>query len=88
MSKACVPGGQVPLRTLPLTSRSRPDQRECGSWSVAYLAILTFKARNGAARHYPALLPLRPVQRAFESCKDPSTGLCTVLEARCAGPVR
>jgi hypothetical protein len=49
MSKVCVPGGQVPLRTLLLTSRYLSEQRKRGFQSVGYLVVTPFKARHIAS---------------------------------------
>jgi hypothetical protein len=46
MSKVCVPGGQVPLRTLLLTSKYPADQRKRGFQSVGYRAISSSNARH------------------------------------------
>src|SRR5450631_487495 len=50
MSKVCVPGGQVPLRTLLLTSRYLPEQRKRGFRSVAYVAVKQFKTPTHSKR--------------------------------------
>jgi len=46
MLKVCVPGGQVPLRTLFLTSRYLSDQRKRDFQSVGVWTILRPSARH------------------------------------------
>ena len=88
MSKACVPGGQVPLRTLLLTSRYLSEQRRHEFQSLAYVAAMKFKTPTRSTK--PTNGPSSSSGVSAAEDVDPLPGSCLLKHRtaaeHCPGP--